>query len=145
MSYLVKMLIENEMAMHDLYVLFAEKYPKYKVFWMSIANDEKHHAEFLEYAKSQNVEVNEKLLNSKQVKNLIEHARSISKKVRSGEEFTIAHAVNEAINIENSIVEMNFFKPFEFGPDDVLKSIEKIKTETKGHYQKLRMLKNSLR
>ena len=145
MSYLIKLLIENEMAMHDLYAFFAEKYPEHAYFWMAIANDEKHHAQFLEDIQSKNTGVNEKLLNTRQVQNSIDHVKSISKKLESGEEFTILQAVSAAINIENSIVEMNFFKPFDLSPEDVLKSIETIRTETKGHYKKMKDLKDSLR
>jgi hypothetical protein len=71
--------------------------------------------------------------------------RSLYKKVESGEEFTILQAVDEAINVENSIVEMNFFKPFELNTGYIHQSIETIKEETKGHYRKLKMLKESLR
>jgi hypothetical protein len=68
MSYIIKLLKENEQAICDLYELFAKKFPTYKVFWMSIAEDEKLHVEFLEYSERKNIKINESVLNMQQVK-----------------------------------------------------------------------------
>jgi len=144
MSYIIQLLKENEQAVCDLYELFAKKFPIYRVFWKSIADDERLHVQFLEYTERKKIKVNEGILNIKQVKNTIDHVRGLHERIMSGEELTILQAVKEAINVENSIVEMNFFKPFELNTGYVHQSIEKIKEETKGHYKKLKMLKDSL-
>jgi len=140
MSHFIQLLAENEQLVCDLYELFGEKFPEYKVFWNSIAQDEKKHVKFLSNKTTQNSPVNEKVLHQKSVQGMINHIKATIAKVKASNDFTMKQAVSEALNIENSIVELKFFEPFKSGKSDTgtVSSIESIEKETKNHYQKLK-------
>ncbi len=143
MSRFIQLLTENEKLVCELYELLGEKFPEYKVFWDSIAQDEKKHVEFLSEISDKDSSVNEKVLHYKTVQDLIDHIKTTIEKVRKSKDLTMKQAVLEALNIENSIVELKFFEPFksEESNRETRNSIELIEKDTKGHYQKLKEMK----
>lgn len=146
MSYFIQLLAENEQLVCDLYKLFGEKFPEYKVFWDSIAQDEKKHVEFLSQMSADRVSVDERVLHQKSVQAMIDHIKATIVKIKKSKEFDMKQAVSEALNIENSMVELKFFEPFKSGKsnDTALHSFKLIEKDTKSHYQKLKDMRDHL-
>lgn len=144
MSYAVEPLIENEQLVCELYKQFAKKFPENKDFWESIASDETKHIAFLKDTLSRNLTFNEKAMNRSHVKNMISHIETLLVKTVKSSGFSQLDAVNEALNIENSMVEMKFFEPFrnQNGTMDAL--ISTVEKDTRKHYNRLKDMKNSL-
>jgi len=138
MSYFVQMLKENEQLVCDLYELFAKKFPEYKVFWESISKDEKKHVDFLSKINMTGQEFNEKVIHQKSVQSMIDHLQTTITKVKLSRDYTMKQAVAEALNIENSMVELKFFEPFRSKGNETSDSIKVIEKDTKNHYQKLK-------
>ena len=144
MSYVVELLIENEQLVCELYKQFAKKFPEDKDFWESIANDETKHIAFLKDTLNRNITFNERSMSRSHIKNMINHIETLLVKAVKSSEFSQLDAVNEALNIENSMVEMKFFEPFRKQDGTIDSQISIVEKDTRKHYEKLKGLRNRL-
>ena len=144
MSYVIELLIENEQLVCELYRQFAKKFPEQKDFWESIAADETKHVAFLKDTLSRNLTFNEKTMSRSHVKNMISHIETLLVKAAKSSGFSQLDAVNEALNIENSMVEMKFFEPFRKQDGTMDEHISIVEKDTIKHYSRLKDMKNSL-
>lgn len=144
MSYVIELLIENEQLVCELYKQFAKKFPENKDFWESIASDETKHIAFLKDTLNRKITFNERSMSRNHIKNMISHIETLLVKVGKGREFSQSDAVNEALNIENSMVEMKFFEPFRKQDGTIDSQISVVESDTRKHYDRLKELKNRL-
>lgn len=144
MSYVIQLLIENEQLVFELYTQFAKRFPDQKDFWESIARDESKHIAFLKDTMNRNLTFDEKVLSRNHVKNMISHIENLIVKAKRAGDFSPVDAVNEALNIENSMVEMKFFEPFRKIDGTIDALISTIEKDTRKHYEKLKELRNRL-
>jgi hypothetical protein len=144
MSYIIELLIENEQLVCELYKQFAKKFPKNKDFWEGIASDETKHIAFLKDTLNRNITFNEKSMSRSHIKNMISHLETLLIKAVKSSEFSQIDAVNEALNIENSMVEMKFFEPFRQHDGSMDERISIVEKDTRSHYERLKELRNRL-
>lgn len=142
MSYVIELLIENEQLVYELYKQFAKKFPENKDFWESIASDEMKHIAFLKDTLNRNIPFHERSMSRNSIKNMISHIETLLVIAVKNSEFSQLDAVNEALNIENSMVEMKFFEPFRKQTGTLDARISIIEKETRKHYERLKDMKN---
>lgn len=150
MNEVIKKLIENENLVFELYTLFATRFPQYRTFWENIAAEESDHCKNLRKISTAVIEnkaaINERAFNVKSVSDSINHIRTLISEVgRNKPDFTMKKALSEAINIENSMIELKYFSSALSKNEEILEFLNKIESETKHHYTSLKEMNASLK
>jgi rubrerythrin len=102
----------HEIAMYEIYNLFASKYSDYEDFWRGIAEEEKIHARWIRTIRSKvetgDLSIDADMVSISAIENSLAYLQSqIS--LFSSEESTVDQAFTLAMQIENSIIERGIF------------------------------------
>jgi len=150
LSDLISKLAENEYLVLELYLIFAKNFPEHEKFWETIAAEEQKHCQlldgFYDDILAQKAEVNEKVFSIKAVNDSIGHIKALiaeTGKLNSG--LTMKRAVAEAMNIENSMIELKFFTTIISKDDATAQKLKKIEADTKNHYASLKEMNARLK
>jgi hypothetical protein len=139
---LLNALLENEVAVGNLYRQFGESFPKDSPFWSKLALEESEHARWIEtlqgYVRKDILRVKIWGTNVKAVRTSIKYLNIVAEKCKKGEitridTFTIAH------NTEHSMIEKNFFGTFEMDQPAFRKIMDRLADETKRHREMLQL------
>jgi rubrerythrin len=145
---LIKLLIENEEAVSSLYKTCALKFPDFAEFWQKLATEEKAHAEVLrELAKqltAQRVFLKERKFNVTGVQSTIDYVNKQEEHVKSNS-VTLLQVLALAHDIEQSIIERDFFEVFETDSPSMKKEFEALRKHTSEHAGRLSTVLNQLR
>ncbi|OGV70255.1 MAG: hypothetical protein A2283_00345 [Lentisphaerae bacterium RIFOXYA12_FULL_48_11] len=113
---LIDLLIKNEEAIGSLYKACALQFPGFAEFWQKIALEEKAHADVLrelaKHLQNQKVLLNHRKFNTTAVQTTIDYILKQREKVESGS-MTLLQVLAAAQDIEQSIVDRDFFEVFE--------------------------------
>ena len=144
---LLDMLAKNEEKISALYKIFAEEFPEYRKFWIDLANQEIQHYLWLKGLGDQVADgaifINENRFPLKAVELFSSYLEEIIKKTKDGK-LSFKNAVSIARDIENALVERDFFKIFS-GDSPRLKDIlSKLEIETREHGVRIQSLFDSI-
>jgi hypothetical protein len=113
-SDVIEMLIRHELAIKQLYEIFAATFPNHKDFWQGLAGDEQRHADWLEIFHSK--ETLGKLLlfdgrlKSQAIKASIGYVEKLIVRAQEDRCFSLLEALSIAKDLETALLEKQFSK-----------------------------------
>ena len=133
----------HEQALACLYRSYAEKYPDYKDFWMSLSREENQHAAWLETLRSEIENGSENIVverfpigavqrSNEYVKNLEDRARQT--------DFTLVNALSTALHLEEALMESKFFEVYEGDSVKTKRTLNMLAQSTLEHCRRVREL-----
>ena len=135
------LLAELELNMRDLYLLFADRFPKYKDLWADISQQETNHADGINklslLAGEDRVLFDEKITKTYTVKMFISSIQEALAKTKSGK-MTLVNALSVSHDFEQAILEKGFYNFFAGQDDETRTLIRQIKEETLDHQMKMK-------
>jgi rubrerythrin len=136
----VAMLVRHEEAIGRLYALFARKFPEHAAFWRSLAREEMEHAEWIRvlYGELENgtVRIDSKRMPAQGIETSLEYVTLLGYHGR--QEISEARAFAIALQIENSMIEQDFFKVWDGDDEELRKIFEQLVEDTTRHRERLR-------
>ena len=140
---ILQLLCQLELDVSNLYKLFAEKFPKYKELWNTLSQQEIEHADrvkmLYDLAKENRVFFDEKLTRTYTVKRVLEIIKETHAKTVAGQ-VNIMNALSISRDLEQSIIEKEFYNYFAGKDSDTTMLINSIKKDTLEHQS---MVKNA--
>jgi len=138
---ILDLLEQLELEMGGLYKLFADKFPKYRDLWLQLSQQEAEHATWVaqlhDLAREEKVHFDEKLTRTYTVSKVLEILKEARSKTQ-GNKITLINALSISRDLEQSILEREFYNFFS-GKDAVTSSlIRKFKIETLEHQNRLK-------
>lgn len=133
---LIAALVENEKALQELYLVYAEKLKLYREFWHKIAADEESHAAWIStlYAKMEKglADFAENRFPAEAIREFTQYARGKKKEAQEGET-TLLQALETAVHIENGLLENKFFQVFKEDSLEIQIILEALRLGTAEH------------
>ncbi|MDD4240768.1 MAG: hypothetical protein PHG54_04995 [Smithellaceae bacterium] len=138
---ILDLLEQLESEMGALYKLFADKFPKYRDLWITMAAQEAQHAAWVAQlhalARDGKVYFDEKLTRTYTVSKVLDIIKEAQSKTRENK-ITLINALSISRDLEQSILEREFYNYFS-GKDAATGSlIRKFKIETIEHQNQLK-------
>ena len=131
---------DNEKIIKELYQVYAQKDPKRKEFWDKLGKEELLHAEWIESFRSKEKEgfcyhkarFTREALNSffSYIKDLVNEAQE--------NQLTDIEMLGRALDIENALIEKNFFESFEGDSVEFKYLIYILKSATEEHVERVK-------
>ena len=118
----IEALALHEETIGDLYTAFANRFPDDREFWAELSDEEYAHADWVR-ALAGRVEggeltINEGRFSTKALENSMNYIKGWIKQAES-EEITLLYALSIAKDIENALLDKNFFEVFEADSEDM--------------------------
>ena len=133
-----EMLATHELALRQLYQAYAQRFPTFKDFWLQLANDEQHHANWLGVLLAKTGPSNP--LDPRgwprpaAIESCLKYVQEqILRAQRS--EVTCMAALSIARDIENSLLEKRFFRVAEGASPQVKAVLGRLTGDTERHLQ----------
>ncbi len=126
----------HEMAMHDLYALFASKYPDYEDFWQGIAEEEKVHARWVrtigEKSETGEVSVTADAISISAIEASL---KNMKQQVSDfcAQDHPVDRAFALAMRVESSIIERKIFDIVRTDSEPVKKLLQNLVEKTRMH------------
>jgi hypothetical protein len=121
---IIGLLQEHEEAIAELYKTFAQKYPEYKRFWMTMSFEERVHASWIRkirpMVRNGKVRLNESRFKAIILKRSLRHVSQVKKLFQKRKTMTIAQAMSAALAIENFPMESKFFQVYTSDSRDLI-------------------------
>jgi hypothetical protein len=137
----IELLIENEKSVSRLYALFAERFSEEKKFWLKKSAEEDTHAELLEgidrIVRETPALFAEGRFNAEVIESTTELVKDALQKSKS---CSLPEALTIAREIENSLIERNFFKVISSDSALVRDAFNQIEQDTKIHREEIQEL-----
>ncbi len=138
---ILELLAQLELNMRDLYLLFAERFPKYGDLWSSVSLQENNHADGIKklrlLAGEDRVLFDEKTTKTYTVKMFISSIQEALTRTKSGK-MTLINALSVSHDFEQAILEKGFYNFFSGQDDETRTLIRQIKEETLDHQMKMK-------
>ncbi len=143
----LKLVIEHEEKVAELYKTFQEKHSEHWDFWGKLVAEEIGHANMLRRAQDKIadgvVELSERKMALRDIKTSLAflekeiHRANVSEKMRAEEAFVMA------LRVESTIVERRFFESFKSDLPAVMEAFDRIREQSEEHYLRIeKMAKN---
>jgi len=144
---IIQQMIDQERLLSKIYALFAEKFPQYHDFWMDLSKEEKRHAGLIEKLREAEKEglvfFDEGKTRTNTLTVFIAYLEDQYKKALQ-KDFGIAAAFTCALDLEQALIEKDVFSRFESLTEKTRGVMNKLKSETKNHIEKIRQTRNEI-
>jgi hypothetical protein len=138
---ILQLLGQLELDVSNLYKIFGEKFPKYKALWDTLSQEEIEHADrvkmLYDLAKENKVIFDEKLTKTYTVKKVLEIIKDAQVKTLAGQ-INIINALSISRDLEQSIIEKEFYNYFAGKDSETRMLINSIKKDTLDHQSMVR-------
>ena len=145
---LLEKLMESEIALSRLYHHFSVCFPEAAYFWKQLAGEEEEHSKWmgegLEMLRKGQIRRGTTTLTSQAVDIVIKHVDSVCEKCRRGE-ISILSAYAIAYDLENSLLEKNFFSVFALDVPPHKEVRDKLLHATQAHRKRIGEALNTIR
>lgn len=134
---------EHEQALARLYGLYAEKYPEYKNFWMSLSLEENQHAAWLDKLWSEIENGSEDIVVERFPIGAVQRSTEYVKKLEdtvNQPDFTLVNALSTALRLEEALMENKFFEVCEGDGVKTKRTLNLLAQSTMEHCHKVREL-----
>ena len=132
---------EHELALAELYEIYAEKFPEYKDFWTKLSSEEIQHADCINSLQTIVEDSTEDFVVERFKTGAIENSTEYVKNLANTERYSdipLIKALSTAVYLEQALIEKNYFEVFE-GDGAQTKHILSLLAEgNRKHYEKLR-------
>ena len=131
---LIDSMVENELAVSELYAYYAKQFPAFK-FWERLSKEEKMHAlmlrKLLEKTDFEELSVDSRVFSKREV---AEVKNELKKMIKHSSKDNMVEALQNAFRLETTITEQGYFKVFVTKEDsEYRKVIEYLQNATKKH------------
>ncbi len=148
LNEVIQKLMENEMAISRLYEQFGSTFPEDSEFWNEISREELLHFNWLkqlaDFVEKEKIGTRPTSLQSRAAAASASYVDSVREKCRRGE-LTREKAYALAYDLENSLLEKNFFSIFEFASTPYRKIQNEMTRETRKHREKIEEVLKKIR
>lgn len=138
---IIDLMAQMELSISELYELFAEKFPKYENLWIELSKQEVQHADWVKQLQSMagenRVFFDEKLTKSYSVQKVLEIIKATYANAKD-DKLTLINALSVSRDLEQSVLEREFYNYFTGRDAEVKMIINNIRKETIDHQTKLR-------
>lgn len=135
---ILEMLIRHELAIKQLYEMFAGRFPNHQGFWQHIAKDEQRHSHWLKTLRSEeslkNWFLSESRLKPQAIKASISFVEMQITRAQKGK-FSLMEAFSVSRDLENALLEKQFLKMSASAPESIRAILKKLVAETEQHLQ----------
>lgn len=142
----LEMLIRHELAIKQLYEIFATLFTKRQDFWQSLAKDEQRHADLLGTLRSEPTLdtwlLHDSRLRPQAITSSIKYVESQIVRAEVGN-LSVLQALAIARDLENALIEKQFSKLSESVSKEVRAILEDIATETERHRKSVGVAMNT--
>ncbi len=132
----IELLIQHENAVGDLYSVYARKFMDMEEFWFSIVQDERKHASWiqgtLDKVKEGKVTFDPAVFKIEAVKESLDYVKKLIKEAEQNDLKPI-DALQNAFDIERTMIEDKFFEVFGDIPSDIKAVLNSLIEGTKFH------------
>jgi hypothetical protein len=135
-----------ERVIGQLYKTYAKIFPVNYSFWTELSQEEEQHAKFVKDLKKElennNIFFDKQRFNFNAIQTTIQY---IQKKIQQANDGLIneEEAYNVAWDIENGLLEKNFFRTFTSNQNEVKRILDKLLHDTEDHRNRINKKKNS--
>jgi rubrerythrin len=138
---IVDLLAYQEYKLALLYNEFAHQFPEAAELWENMKVDELEHQKLVrglnQYVEAGKLYFNAMILKTSKLENHIESLEKLIERAKDEGEFSLQEAVELAINLEQSMLDQNFFT-FYSGDSEILnKTLDLLTRDTQEHYNML--------
>ena len=139
---------EHELAIAELYEVYADKFPEYKDFWTQFSSEEIQHADCINSLQIIVEESTEDFVverfkigaienSTKYVKNLADMARQ--------SDISLINAISTAVYLEQALIEKNYFEVIESDNAQTKHILSLLTERTRKHYEKFLAVREELK
>ncbi len=143
----LEMLLENERVISELYMSLGERCAMHRSFWVKFAAQERQHYEWINLLISKVKEgvvfFDEKRFPLQAMVTFQEYVLSLQKKVQK-EDIPCAGIFYMALDLENALLEKEFFKVFEPDTTELKQLLRRLEMATKEHRDRIRDARNKM-
>jgi len=134
------MLIRHELAIKQLYEIFAPMFTNHEGFWQNLAADEQIHANWLAALRSKSITgkwlLYDSQLKPQAIKTSIGYVESQIARAKEGN-FSLLQALSIARDLENALLERQFSKLKDSAPEEIRSVLMSLADETERHLKKV--------
>ncbi|MHC4499824.1 MAG: ferritin family protein [Planctomycetota bacterium] len=127
----IEILAKHELAISQLYMACAERFPAYKDFWRELSEEETEHARWINELHSKvedgRVYFNENRFQTAAIARSLQYIQELQQKVPQPD-FSLINALSAAVAIEDALIENKYFEAFE-ADSPALKEVLRILAE----------------
>ena len=139
---ILKMMVDNETAISEIYRIYAQRYKKQEKFWNDLAREEIQHARLIEkLSKSKDVSIsNIKERFTPEVFKISFRYLEEKKEQAAKETLSFKEALSIALDIETGMLERGYLSVFQGDSPEFQMMLETLDMETQKHCNKIRKL-----
>ena len=135
---ILQLLTEHELALQQLYLIFAEQFADYEDFWRQLADEEGKHAEairaLMREAEAGNIKINEERFRAAAIERSLRYIFDLCERADKGE-INLNNSLAEAFHIEDAMIENRFFEIFEGDSAELKQTLTILQEATASHRQ----------
>ena len=132
---------EHELALAELYEVYAEKFPEYKDFWATFSREEIQHADCINTLQTIVEESTEDFVVERfkigAIENSTQYVKNLADTARQSD-ISLINALSTAVYLEQALIEKNYFDVFESDNAQTKQILSLLARSTQKHYEKLR-------
>lgn len=145
---IIKLFVDNELILRDLYAAYAKKFPASFDFWNVLVHDEENHAKTVDvlYKKVMDevVVFDKNRFNTSSLQTFYDSVKKELEKV-DNKEVDFITALSVAVNFEEALIERDYFVIFESDVAEIKKTLTYLREGSIFHLQYVRDKWNSER
>jgi len=131
---------EHELALAELYEVYADKFPEYQDFWTKFSREEYQHADWINMLQTKFEESTEDFVVERFPLGAVEHSTEYLKKLVNTtrhQDMLLINALSTALHLEQALIEKKYFEVFEGDSARTKKTLSLLAQSTQKHYEKL--------
>lgn len=137
---LLEVLKQHELAIAELYEVYAEVLPEFRDFWIDLSTEERQHAEWIDelYAEIRNND-EDFVVERFSIPTIKHSTEFINQQAINAHDsdFILINALSTALQIERGLIEKRYFEVFEGDSANTQKILKLLDDCTRSHYEKL--------
>jgi len=138
---LLEALKEHELALANLYEVYADAFPECRDFWADLSKDELQHANWIDalYARVKNSDEDfvAERFRVEPIKHSIKYVKQQAARA-SEPDFTLINALSTALQLEKALIENKYFEVFAGDSAQTQRTLALLADCTRAHHDKLR-------
>ena len=137
---LLEALKEHEMALANLYEVYADVFPECRDFWTDLSKDELQHANWIDalYARVKNSDEDfvAERFRVEPIKHSIKYVKQQAARAYEAD-FTLINALSTALQLEEALIENKYFEVFAGDSAQTQRTLALLADCTRTHHDKL--------
>ena len=131
---------DHELALADLYNVYAEAFPECKDLWAELSREEIQHADWLDTLQDRIEDSSEDFVVERFPIAAIEHSIGYVQQLAARAhrpDFTLINALSTALQLEKALLENKYFEVLEGDSEKTRHTLDLLAQSTRIHYEKL--------